>query len=191
MPSKSSLAAPFSHMANSLSIFLVLGAVLLTVLAGLFMVIGAMLGTVVHSAGLAAAPATLFAPAHLLMALVLLLLLILLGHALRAGRTASAPRHTRRSFPRRWHRPRTRCAAAVPHWHRSPAAPIRPPGRRPSRRRAPSWRMRRARSMHLPRHCARRRERSPLEDQTFEGRRVALPTASGAEDCAREDPDHF
>lgn len=99
MPSKSSLAAPFGHMANSLSIFLVLGAVLLTVLAGLFMVIGAMLGTVVHSTGLAAAPATLFAPAHLLMALVLLLLLILLGHALRAGRTASAAAPCPPQFP--------------------------------------------------------------------------------------------
>jgi len=97
MPSKSSITAPFSHMGNSLSVFLLLGAVLLTVLAGLFMVIGAMLGTLVHATGLAAAPATLLAPAHVLMFLILVLLLILLVYSMRAGRTASAPYPTQ--FP--------------------------------------------------------------------------------------------
>jgi hypothetical protein len=90
MPGKSSLTAPFSHIGGSLSVFLVLGAVLLAVLAGLFMVIGAMLGVVAHSAGLAAAPAALFAPAHLLLLLLLLLLLILLALVLRSDRTATA-----------------------------------------------------------------------------------------------------
>jgi hypothetical protein len=89
MPGKSSITAPFSQMGNSLSVFLVIGAVLLTVLAGLFMVIGAMLGSVVHSAGLAAAPATLLAPAHVLMLLVLAVLLILLVSNLRGQRTAT------------------------------------------------------------------------------------------------------
>jgi hypothetical protein len=90
MAGKSSLTAPFGQMGNTLSIFLVLGAVLFVVIAGLFMVIGAMLGSVAHSTGLAAAPASLFAPAHVLMFVVLVLLLILLASGLRGGRTATA-----------------------------------------------------------------------------------------------------